>query len=198
MPKRKYTRKKRKYVTKRSFPFMLMKHAEPKHVELERKAQELNGAGADIIPLNEIDRGTTVGSRNGNEVQLTGFYFRGYTSKSTAALTPTDSTYMVRVVIYTPREMVDAAMDTQPGDLIDKEKYIIWKDILVPVPWANSIRGNTFVLKHRFKPYMKVIWNSATNDDFVKGPLYMNIGTDSPSTNNVKYSIQGRTYFRDI
>ncbi len=195
MPRR--HNKKSKYVTKRGLPFMMMRMAEAKHVNQEVQNEPINSGLIVTDNLTAIGRGDTAGTRIGNEVQVTGLYCTGFFSPSHDDTFPTSSAYMGRVVLYTPRQEIDATLDPLPGENIDKDKYIVWYDRLVNIPWTNSVSGRTFTIKKKFKPYMKVIWDGAGSVDVTKNGIHLVITANS-GTDLVEVTYRWRMYFRDL
>ncbi len=195
MPRR-FRRKKSKFVTRRALPFLIQRQAEAKY-------RTGNIVGLDMTaPLPEENEITAMGTgvnrsdRNGNQIQVTGVYARGFFSPNHDDTIPTNSAYMGRVVLYTPRNVTDV-LDVLPGEAIDKELYIIWYDRLVHIPWTNSVTGNTFTIKKSFKPYMKVTYDSSGTTSVVKNPLKILISCNSP-TNFVTLDYHWKLYYRDM
>ncbi len=195
MPRRS-RHKKSKYVTRRALPFLIQRQAEPKYNQSTVAGLDFFASLPEENDLTSITTGTGRGDRIGNQIQVTGVYARGFFSPSHGGETPTDNAYMARVILYTPREQSEV-FDVLPGELIDKERFVIWYDRLVPIPWTNQIDGGRFTIKKSFKPYMKVVYDTSVSTSAVKNSLKILISTNS-LLNLVTLDYHSTLYFRDL
>ena len=119
-------RRKSKFVTKRGLPFQLMKYADIKYNdELGDDVVLSNVAsGAQITSLVDIGGGTSVNTRTGNTLQVSGFYARMIYEAASSS-----RAQFIRVMVYMPRFPNNA---TPPIDNVvnppDHEEFIIWYD----------------------------------------------------------------------
>ncbi len=195
MPKR-FRRKKSKYVTRRALPFLIQRQAEAKYVHESISGLDFIASLPEEKDMTAITIGGGRENRIGNQIQVTGIYARGFFSPSHDATNPTSSAYMARVVLYTPRDQSEV-LDVLPGEFIDKERFVIWFDRLVHIPWTNSVSGNTFTIKKSFKPYMKVLYDISVSTTATKNSIKLLISTNS-SSDLVTVDYHWTIYFRDL
>ncbi len=196
MPRRS-RRRKTKFVTKRAFPFLLMKNAETKAKSVVARDEVLTDALPAAIDLSEIGQGDDEINRTGNEIQISSVFFKATFSNSLDATNPTDRAYYARVILYTSRNPDEPDLDVQPMEFPDRQKYIIWADKVVAVPWLNQITHSVITIKKRFKPYMKAVYDGAGTLTCLKGKLRIMISVDS-GTAQVLTSYMARQYFKDV
>ncbi len=194
MPRR---RRKTKYVTKRALPFLLMKNAETK----QRTHEDLSDPLSNILPVNldfsTIVQGTGEEERIGQEIQISSIFFKCTFSNSLSQTTPTDKAYYARVLLYSPRDPDESPIDIVPMQFPDRQKYIIWADKVVPLPWVNSISNSMITIKKKFKPYMKAVYTGTGSGSCVRGKLRLLICTDA-DTGLAEVSYMARQYYKDL
>ncbi len=193
MPRR---NKRSKFVTKRGLPFLLMKTAETKHHTQVAADVSLVSSLPIELDMTDVDQGDSVSQKIGQELQISSVFFKCGFSNSLDDTSPTNKAYYGRVILYTPRDPLDL-IDAQPFDFPDRQKFIIWADKTVPIPWVNSVSNSMVTIKKRFKPYMKAIYDSGGGTSCIKGKLLIQISTNSP-TALVECSYGGRMYFKDL
>ncbi len=193
-------KRKSKYLTKRGLPFALMKQVETKSNSVEdADVSMVSGLPIDIN-LTQIAGGDTVNQRVGNEIKVSSVFFKCGFSNSIDATLPTNKAYFGRVMLWSPRDITASAstpLDAEPFEFPDRQKWIIWADKTVPIPWANSISNSIITIKKRFKPYMKVLYDSSGSGSAIKHPLFITITTNS-ATALVECSYMSRVYYKDI
>ncbi len=192
MPRR---RRRSKFVTRRAFPFLLMKQLETKSESTTAKDVSFLSTLPIDVGVNEISQGTMVSERVGMEVQTSSVFFKCSFSNSLDDSNPTNKAYYARVVLYTPRDSADL-IDIQPMEFPDRQKFIIWADKTVGIPWTNNLSHSIITIKKKFKPYMKTIYDGSSSGSAIKGKLMIAIVTDSDS-NLVECSYMARTYYKD-
>ncbi len=189
--------RKSKFVSKRGFPFQLMKFAEAKQADIQQTII-LGSVGA-ITRLNPfaIGRGTGATSRIGNIIQVSGYYSRWTYQSDTVALVQ-----FWRVTVYQNKKEAQGT-DVPATDMVnvpDPRKFIIWDDRTLMVP--NAVNGNgkngVMIMKKRFKPYLKVEYDSATNTDISRGNIWVQMLSNDPGADHVTLNVDWRTYFRDV
>lgn len=192
MPRKR--RRSSKFVTKRSLPFQLMKFAETKRstdqVTTLSLVQPATFANSTLI-LHDITQGIDQSKRIGEEVQASGYYCRFYFASVSQTI------QWCRVVVYSPR-LVDTTEIplTDINDMADPSKFIIWSDKSVAP--AGQIGGGSGIvtLRKKFKPYMKLRWESASGTDITKGSLFVlflcNVN-DGATVHGIS-----RLYFKDV
>ncbi len=195
MPRRS-RRKKSKYVTRRALPFLIQRQAEPKYIHESITGLDFIATLPEEKDMTAMTIGGGRENRIGNQIQVTGIYARGFFTPSHDATNPTDNAYMARVVLYTPRDQSEI-LDVLPGEFIDKERFVVWFDRLVVIPWQNSVIGNTFTIKKSFKPYMKVLYDSALSSSATKNSIKLLVSTNS-TTALVTLDYHWTIYFRDL
>ncbi len=161
--------RKSKFVTKRSLPFQLMKYAETKQFTTTFDPLTLTTSGTSF-DLSELEQGPSVFERIGNECQLRSVYCR-FTITKNAAETMSNASF-ARFILYTPRLANDSTVPVAKlTSLVDKDDNIVWQDKWVRV--ASDLNGGSglVTIKHKWKPYMKLIWNAAGESGHRKGSL---------------------------
>ncbi len=186
---------KSKYVTKRGLPFQLMKYAETKYNDNNTFNQTLLSDPTSSVQLTSmvgIGGGTSVNSRVGNSIQVSGFYGRVIYD---AAIT-TETQYM-RLCVVSPRVTNNA---TAPiGNMIgpiDPDDWIIWYDKTVPCPGTAGSGHGVLTFKKKFKPYMKTLYDTSSSASVTSGNLTFCIIPKTDLGVNASWAI--RVYFKDI
>jgi len=173
-----------------------MKFAETKQADTFLADEVLGSIGA-LTRLNPfaISRGTGATSRIGNIIQVSGYYSRWTYVSNTVS-----DTVFWRVIVYQNKKDTQST-DSPLTDMVnvpDPRKFIIWDDRTMMVP--NAVNGNgkngIMVLKKRFKPYLKVEYDSATNTDITRGGVFVEFLASQPDI--VTVNADFRTYFRDV
>lgn len=194
MPRRSRKRKS-KYVTKRGLPYQLQKHAEKKFFEHEFASAVFSNPpsySTSVFEMTQISQGTGNKARIGNEVQMTGLFYK-FAIKSKA----TNSSWF-RIVMYTPRIIGDVSLPcTLIADQIDPDAHIVWSDKIVAL--ANIQGGGSGIIqyKKRFKPYLKVQWDGGSSLlDITRGQVLMLMIAED--VNVVEVNGYCRSYWTDI
>ncbi len=195
MPRRSH-RRRSKFVTKRAFPFMLMKQAETKSISTSAKDVSFVSSLPIDLSLNNISQGTQVSERVGMDVQTSSVFFKASFSNSLDDSNPTNKAYYARVILYTPRNSIDI-IDVEPMEFPDRQKFIIWSDKTVGIPWTNNLSHSIITIKKKFKPYMNTLYDGSGGSTAIKGKLMIAIVTDS-DTALVEVSYMARVYFKDV
>lgn len=206
MPKRSMSFRRRsnkrrrtsKFVTRRQFPVMLMNLAEPKYIDIESVYTPIFDIVPEQLDFTTFSEGTGVSQRVGREIQVTGFYGQILAKASTTGEFVTNEPSFVRVVLYYPKDVTEPAMTDMPAQLIDKEKFVILADKTVAVSWINSIEGAQIIIKKKFKPYMKVIYDTSSGATVLTHRLQLMISTDITNPQSIQVSYGCRMYFRDV
>jgi hypothetical protein len=184
-------------VTKRALPYLLARKAEKKY-EDKVFDDSLISASPIVQNMSLIAAGTSVNSRTGNVIQVTGIYGKFLFSNSLDATNPTNKAYYGRVILWMPRGDISVtSLDADPGTNIDPDRYIVFFDKTVPIPWANSISNSMVTMKKSFKPYMNMTFDSSSNDSVEKNKLQVSIFSN---TNAAIVECAGniRMYYRDL
>lgn len=206
MPKRRMTfkkrsrRKKTKFVTRREFPLMLMKLAEPKRVD----AFASNVSLSDNLPINDLDfsvmgEGTAINQRVGMVTQVTGFFGRLTFSNFVGEPDQnTNQAYYARVVLYTPREDTFPDLDVTPVELLNPQEIIVWQDKIIAIPWTNGVGPGIIHIGHKWSPYMKVNYSSSGSGTAQNNRVKVAISTDCQNPAQVECSYGLRLFYRDV
>ncbi len=199
MPRRFRRKRKSKFVTKRALPFLLAKNAEAKYFD-----DPLGGAGiliTDNAPhdseLTLISTGGNVSSREGNEIQITGFYMSFTCAPHVLAVADNDIHY-IRVVLYSKRSLTIGDLDVTPTEIISKENYVVWVDKIAQVPLQSSGINAIMKIRKKWKPYMKATFNGTGSDTIVKNAVFLSITSDAPNPLLSEFSYAARLFFRDL
>lgn len=197
MPRRTRRRRKSKYVTRRALPFLLARKAEKKY-EDKSFDDELVASLPIEHDMTTIPTGTGVNERVGNVIQVTGIFGKFLFSNSLDDTTPTNKAYYGRVICWMPRgDLAAIQLDAEPGTNIDPDKYIIFFDKTVPIPWGNGISNSMVTLKKSFKPYMNITYDNNNSTGVEKNKLQVSVFTNS-LTAIVECKGNIRMYFRDL
>lgn len=193
--KRRRNGRKSKFVTKRSLPFQMMKYVEQKFIVLAIADLLLPvpATTANLIHLTAITQGNDQFSRDGNMIQVTGIYAKvTFTAVSSAKIR------FFRLIIYSPRiaNDINSPVSRVVG-LPDPDEFVIWVDKLVPCPLpAAATPGGVMMVKKKFKPYMKVLYDDATGGSVKKSAIRIAlIGSENEAVN---VSLELRLYFKDL
>jgi len=193
-PRRRFKGRKSKFVTKRGLPFALMKFAEAKfsvdNDEFNVPDPSVFSTNA-VLPL-DIARGNGAGQRDGNTVQVSGYYI----SLHVNALSSSAAQFF-RIIIYSPKDASDTTLPgTDTTNIPDPRRFIIWHDKTIVT--SNVPGGGTGVLqlKKRFKPYMLTEWDDSTSTNWTKNTIIVQFIASADNTIHLKYSM--KTYFRDV
>lgn len=196
MPRRRRRNgRKSKFVTKRSLPFQLMKYVEQKFVVLAIADLPLAvpATTANLIHLTAINQGNDQFTRDGNMIQVTGIYAKiTFTAVSSAKIR------FFRMIIYSPRVTNDINSPvSRVVGLPDPDEFVIWVDKLVPCPLpAAATPGGVMMVKKKFKPYMKVLYDDATGGSIKKNSIRLAlIGSEDVAVN---INLELRLYFKDL
>lgn len=197
MPRfRRRRKRKSKFVTRRALPFLLMKTAEA-HRKTLSIIDNVIANSIDIeFDMSVISQGDGVAQRNGNEIQATGFVGK-FTFSIDPSIPETRPSY-ARVILWMPRgDNQVVAPDAAPTEFPDPERYIIWADRTVALPWTNSLTGSMITIKKKFKPYMLITYDGSSDTSATKGKLQVNVTTDS-SSGGALCTADLRLFFRDV
>jgi len=188
--------RKTKFVTKRGLPFQLMKFAESKfHDKTATNFLLLSPADYinNVFVATDISRGTGSTSRVGNIVQVSGYYMR----MTYESVQQVQAEYM-RLIIYTPKQ--DMLSSELPANdmvsAVDPRRFIIWHDKTVLCANAPGGSKGVMVIKKRFKPYLKLEWDSSNELDVTKGQLLvLALGRTNEA---VRINFDFRLHYRDV
>lgn len=146
-----------------------------------------------VFVATDISRGTGSTSRIGNIVQVSGYYVR----MTFESVLQTEAQYM-RIIIYTPKQdMLSTELPaTDMVAAVDPRRFIIWHDKTLLC--ANGPGGSkgVMVLKKKFKPYLKLEWDSSNELDVTKGQLL--ILTLGRTNEAVRFNMDFRLHYRDV
>jgi len=194
MPTRRRTRKS-KFVTKRGLPFLLTKYSEAKQLNFtytDLAVPEPAIALSNVIDLTEISQGDSRSERIGNMIQVTGLYV-SYTIESSDISNP----QFFRLIVYSPRK-VDTTL--LPADNMvkvpDSDKFKIWYDKTSPPAFQAGGGSGVFKVRKRWKPYMKVIYDSSSQTSVTQGQIKLMVLSDVDL--GVTVNLHARIYFRDL
>ncbi len=195
MPRRRRNGRRSKFVTKRGLPFQLMKYAETKYNDHTIFDQNLLTA---VVGTNQLQSlvtiggGTSVNSRIGHQIQVSGFYGRLIID---AALT--GASQFVRVCVCSPRvtDNATAPIGNMVGP-IDPDDWIIWYDKTHMCPFTPGGGKGVITFKKKFKPYMKTLYDTSFSTTVTQGNLVFCILPKTDMGVNASWSI--RTYFKDV
>ncbi len=195
MPRRTRRRRKTKFVTKRALPFLLSRNAEAKRLDIEIISSSVTESTSLDLEFFGMSQGDSVSQRIGNEIKVSGFMAR-----CTFSIDPTfdlDRPFYARILLWMPRgDISEPSPNPGPTELLDPEKYVVWVDRVIPLPWTNAVSGTVVTIKKRFKPYMKMLFDSGTQGNVQKNALQLSISTDSAAT-GLQVSVGARMYYRD-
>jgi len=194
--KRRRRGRKSKFVTKRAFPFMMMKLAETKYLTFAISNVNLPinpSEGITTRSLINIIEGNGLNQRIGQMIQLTGIYVR-----AVYKAIDSDDTYTFRIGMHTPRIPGDVQLPFNNQVVQPQfEEQTMWFDKTMTVP--NKVAptpGGVLVIRKKFKPYMIVRYETNLGDSVTKGDLRLTLLPSSDAKVNVSYS--ARVYFKDV
>lgn len=194
MPKRRRRARKSKYVTKRGLPFQLMKYNETKYKDIGGSNIVLNTI-APIIQHNELTlltQGNSIDQRIGNVAQASGVYTRiVFEAQLTGQM------QFVRCVLSTPRITSETGLPI--SDMvtpIDPDIWKVWYDKTLPCPFVPGGGGGVLTIRKKFKPYMKLIWDSVLGSDITQGKIFFTILPKNAL--GVQATWNTRLYFKDM
>ncbi len=198
MPRRNRRRngRKSKFVTKRGFPFQLMKYAEGKRntVGFDKFAIPDPAVFAtNVVSLvDDIATGPDNGDRVGNVIQVSGVYV-SYVLE--AILTGTAQ--FCRVIMWTPR-IADSTELPAPNmvNIPDPDRFIIWHDKVHFAPFTPGGGIGIGKIRKKFSPFMKVMYNNAFIDSVTKNNLHILVL--SKIDLGVEISMSARLYYKDV
>jgi len=197
MPRRSHKRKS-KYVTKRSLPFQLMKYAETKRLITDFDDEIIDLAG-NTFDLSLITQGETQSTREGNEIQFRSVYCRFYTE--VAGTPQSGQAVYMRFILYSPRlANLSVPPVTEMRGFVDMDNYIVWQDKWVQVG-TDRLHGALVTIKHKWKPYMKLLWNGNGATTHRKGSVFLQIirtSTAEVDPPNVLLNGFATAFFKDI
>lgn len=194
--KRRRNGRKSKFVTKRGFPFQLMKYAEGK-----RNTVGFAGFAIPDPPLfstnvvnlvDNIASGPDNGDRVGNTIQVSGVYV-SYTCEAIL----TSSAQFCRVIMWTPRIADSTELPaTNMVNIPDPDRFIIWHDKVHYAPFTAGGGTGVGKIRKKFSPFMKVMYNNDLADSVTKNNLHILV----LSKNNlgIEISMSARLYYKDV
>lgn len=199
MPFKRRMRRKSKFVTKRSLPFQLMKFAETKIDSFTNTNKILVANPPTFVDnvelMYSIARGTGADDRIGNIVQASGYYIR-----CTFAANGTGNQNVMqyfRIIVY--QHKIPASTDIPAvgmTDTPDPRRFIIWHDKTMPCSFVPGGGNGVVTLKKKFKPYLKMEWDSSVLTDITKGDLSVMFLAKNDAAVTVDYTV--RLYFKDV
>jgi len=194
--KRRRNGRKSKFVTKRGFPFQLMKYAEGKRNTVGFDEFDIPSPAVfatNVVSLvDNIAGGSDNGDREGNIIQVSGVYV-SYTCESIL----TDAAQFCRVIMWTPR-IADSTELPAPNmvNIPDPDRFIIWYDKVHNAPFNAGGGTGVGKIRKKFSPFMKVMYNNPFIDSVTKNNLHILV----LSKNNVgiEISMSARLYYKDV
>ncbi len=144
--------------------------------------------------VTEIQQGDSAVQRIGNRVKVTGFYGK-------FTITYADTTNIVRVIMYMPRNPTSTLSTIDTNDLIDFDDFNILYDKSFAVssggPGTKNItisrkwnRGN--------KSGINVFYASGSSTDYAKNPIFLYVVSDSAGVPDPTINGNYRLYFKDL
>lgn len=133
--------------------------------------------------LSQVSTGDSQQTRTGNQCRITGMYgqFTILPNQATIIANPLVYVYVVRVIIYIPKDPSVVLSGISVSSTIDKDQYTVMKDKLYPVTFANG--GYSPVYKQSFKykgsPGMVTQYSGISSSQVVKNPVRMYIVSDA-------------------
>ncbi len=188
--------RKSKFVTKRGLPFQLMKYAETKYHTIGSSNITLTvpPSGDSVNPLYVIRRGSAEIERTGNEISISGVYIRIIAESALVG-----SAQYLRAVLYTPRtpqSMLPVVPDSGMTTFIDPDLFVVWFDKTMLVTFTPGGGAGVMVIRKKFKPYMKAIYDQDLGTLIQRGPLLLGLFGKNNLGTNVTFT--GRLYFKDL
>lgn len=190
-------RRKSKYVTKRGLPFQLMKYAETKYNDLLVTNQLIAQPpdGTTVKDLTVIAGGSSNTSRVGTDIQISGVYIKLIITGPSA---PGIVTFF-RAILYSDRD-INTANAPALGvlDPVDPEQFKVWADktIVCPTNAGSPGPNGVMVLRKKFKPYMKAIYNATIGGSITQGQIKLALLASQTLLATV--SVHSRVYFKDL
>ncbi len=193
--KRRRRGRKSKFVTKRGLPFQLMKYAETKFTDVGALDITLTNPaviGPQFLAINALLQGVQQGQRIGNMVQITGVYIRFIFETIL-----TGENQWVRIMLSTPRDPTSTAFPfTGMVSLADPDTDTVWYDRVHNCAFQPGGGNGVVVLRKKWKPYMKTIYNDSVPTSIEKNNLQLSI---LPQNNvGVIMTYTARVYFKDL
>lgn len=153
-----------------------------------------NSAGTPITAqLTDLDTGDSQSTRTGNQVFVTGIYARW-------SVTCADTTNLVRIVVYMPKDTDDSMSGIDIHSNIDLDKHTVLFDRLVPLTLAgDAVKVVTFKKKFNKgnRRGVNVRYFSATGTDTSKNAIKLYVVSDSDVASDPLLSGSYRLYFKD-
>lgn len=175
--KRKRYRRRGKVVTKRALPWLLRKSREKKFYA---SGTSTTVAISHSFPFTTIANGPDQDERVGNAIDISGLIMRWVCLPDASTVAPS----FIRIIVYQTR-VVGAAVFPISGftDIPDPDKFIIWRDVTGRVPYSNGFGKGMGVVKLKFKPYMKALYDGTAATTITQGELlcYVTINSGAVS-----------------
>lgn len=146
--------------------------------------------------LNAVGQGDTQNARNGNQIFATGFYGK-------FVLAAGDSTNIVRVVMYIPKDSQYTFYSSPPGitSLIDQDKFTVLYDRYISLDTYNPQKVLTIARKwnrgSRRGIQCQYSGTGSTESDPSKNPIYIYFVSDSSAVAHPTVTGNFRLYFKD-
>lgn len=142
-----------------------------------------------------IAEGSSQNERTGNQIRVTGIHFPYYVQC-------TDTTNVVRVIFYKPKDPNDTLTSTGIYTNLDVDKYIIYHDKvhLLSLADNNFSKGSfnkSFKGKKKDKAGLVVQYHGATANAYAKNPIYIYMVSDSGAISHPMLSGNLKLYFKD-
>ncbi len=149
------------------------------------------GIGGFHQVLTGVAQGDTQNLRDGNQITVTGIHSRW-------VITNADSTNLVRVVFYMPKNVDDQVLDSIVG-IIDQDKYNVLYDKLIPV---NSSHQQVLINFNRkfnkgSRKGIRCVFNGASNTQYTDNVIKLYIISDSAASSHPTVQGSHITYFKD-
>lgn len=145
--------------------------------------------------LTYIAEGNTQTTRTGNQIRVTGIHFPYWVQCS-------DTTNIVRVIIYKPKDPNDTLTGVTPYTLLDSDKFIIYHDkvhlmSLADKNFSKGLLSKSFKGKKKDKAGMVVQYHGSAANDYAKNAIYVYTVSDSGAVNHPTISGHCKLYFKD-
>lgn len=194
-----YKRKKMKKSSRRTVPYSVKRYVQAKinkNIETKHLAasgQTTTSTSVLNTQITTIPQGDDEFRRTGNRVTVTGFYGK-------FNIVGADSTNMVRMVLYIPKDPNDTMTSLTTYGIIDFDKYTVLSDRLI----TTSLSGNnskviTIAKKFKYgtRRGLDVQFASSTTTDVKKNNIYLAWVSDSSAATHPAINYHWYCYFKD-
>lgn len=166
------------------------------NLETKQKVEVWNSVGvtdsARTPPSSNITgiaQGDTQSTREGNQIRITGVYGKWL-------LTKADTTNVVRVIFYKPKQVGDALSGIDINDAVDMDKFHIYSDNLYLLN-ANTPQKVIYVSKKFPGKGLVVQYHGTASTDVATNDIRLYAVSDSTAVSDPTMSGNFRFYFKD-